>query len=101
MTKQLQDQAKSLGEEHMRNEEKIKNANDQFRQLLPNISDCQKMAQRRVDTLEKKRRLEKKIACARYLLCSTTLTIKEIAFKLGYCDPFYLSFSGSLGSGVT
>lgn len=36
-------------------------------------------------------RQEKKIACARYLLCSTGLTIKEIAFKLGYCDPFYFS----------
>ena len=61
MTKQLQDQAKSLGEEHMRNEEKIKNANDQFRQLLPNISECQEFAQKRVDQLEKKRRLERKI----------------------------------------
>lgn len=36
-------------------------------------------------------RQEKKIACARYLLSSTTLTVKEIAFKLGYCDPFYFS----------
>ncbi|MBN2641746.1 MAG: helix-turn-helix transcriptional regulator [Victivallales bacterium] len=48
-------------------------------------------------------RLEKKIACARYLLCSTSLTIKEIAYKLGYCDPFYFSgeFCRMTGSSPT
>ncbi len=50
-----------------------------------------KLFRRELGTTPLQYRLEKKIACARYLLCSTTLTIKEIAFKLGYCDPFYFS----------
>ncbi len=50
-----------------------------------------KLFRRELGTTPLQYRLEKKIACARYLLCSTTLTVKEIAFKLGYCDPFYFS----------
>ncbi len=36
-------------------------------------------------------RLECKIAHARYLLMNTSLSVKEIAYKLGYCNPFYFS----------
>ena len=50
-----------------------------------------KLFRRELGTTPLQYRLEKKIACARYLLWSTTLTVKEIAFKLGYCDPFYFS----------
>ena len=50
-----------------------------------------KLFRRELGTTPMQYRLEKKIACARYLLCSTTLTVKEIAFQLGYCDPFYFS----------
>ncbi len=50
-----------------------------------------KLFRRELGTTPIQYRQEKKIACARYLLCSTSLTVKEIAFKLGYCDPFYFS----------
>ena len=36
-------------------------------------------------------RIEKKMERARHLLVVTSLTIKEISFQLGYCDPFYFS----------
>ncbi len=55
------------------------------------ISFLNKAFRKEFGTTPLQYRLEKKIACARYLLCSTSLTVKEIAFKLGYCDPFYFS----------
>ena len=50
-----------------------------------------KLFRQELNTTPLQYRLEKKIACARCWLSSTTLTIKEIAFRLGYCDQFYFS----------
>lgn len=36
-------------------------------------------------------RIECKVARARYLLSHTSLSVKEIAFELGYCNQFYFS----------
>lgn len=55
------------------------------------VSSLNRIFHKELGTTPLQYRLEKKIACARYLLNSSNLTIKEIAFKLGYCDPFYFS----------
>jgi AraC-like DNA-binding protein len=60
-------------------------------ELHCSASFLNKLFRRELGTTPIQYRQEKKIACARYLLCSTALTVKEIAFKLGYCDPFYFS----------
>ena len=36
-------------------------------------------------------RIGKKMELAKRLLVSTTQTVKEISFQLGYCDQFYFS----------
>ncbi len=36
-------------------------------------------------------RIEKKMELAKHLLVTTSQTIKEISFQLGYCDQFYFS----------
>lgn len=36
-------------------------------------------------------RIEKKMELAKHLLVNTKLAVKEIAFRLGYCDQFYFS----------
>jgi len=61
------------------------------RELHCSASFLNKLFRRELGTTPIQYRQEKKIACARCLLCSTPLTVKEIAFKLGYCDPFYFS----------
>lgn len=60
-------------------------------QLHCSASFLNKLFRKELGTTPMQYRLEKKIACARYLLCSTSMTVKEIAFKLGYCDPFYFA----------
>lgn len=62
MTAQLHQEARVLGEAHAKTDEKLRIATENFRQLMPNISEVQETAQKRTDLLEKKRRLEKKIA---------------------------------------
>lgn len=46
-------------------------------------------------------RLESRIARAQYLLTSSSLSIKEIAYKLGYCNQFYFSHEFRRITGTT
>ena len=61
MTRELQEKAKQLADEHRRCEDELRIATDNFRKHLPNVPEVQRIAQERLDLLDRKRRLEKKI----------------------------------------
>ena len=55
------------------------------------VSTLNRLFQERLGVSPMRYRLESRIARAQYLLGNTSLSVKEIAYKLGYCNQFYFS----------
>ena len=64
-------------------------------------STLNRLFQERLGISPMRYRLEYRIARALYLLQNTSLSIKEIAYKLGYCNQFYFSREFSRINGVS
>lgn len=50
-----------------------------------------RLFRKRLSITPNRYRIERKMTRAQYLLTHTTLSIKEIAYSLGYCNPLYFS----------